>query len=490
MKLGLECIFFVEAFIVNMLPSYVFLDLETTGATPLRDRITEIALIRFENGVEVFRWQTLINPETSIPFFIQQLTGISNEMVANAPTFKQVAGDLLDYLQGAVMCAHNVRFDHGFLKSEFKRIGITLRQKVLCTVRLSRRLYPQHRSHALDAIISRHQLVCQARHRAMGDVEMMVGFLNSATQELGISKLREVAESLLKGIKSLPSGIDSLLIDDIPETPGVYLFFGETNLPLYVGKSINLKERVLSHFSNDHASTKEMRISQEIKHIEWIETAGEFSALLLESKLIKERQPIYNRQLRRERQLCSWRIANNATQYPLVSLVREEEIEPQTLGQLFGTFRSKRQATEVLRKITEEHRLCSKAVGLESGNGPCFAYQLKRCNGLCAGQESAELHFLRLQQAMMSYRLKTWPFKGKIGIYEQQPFNGTTVNSTTVNSTTEIHIFEHWVHIGSVNNESDLIEMSTLKTELLFDVDTYKILIKHLSKPNVKVINI
>ena len=463
-----------------MLPSYVLLDLETTGATPLRDRITEIALIRFENGIEVSRWQTLVNPETSIPFFIQQLTGITNEMVANAPTFKQVASELIDCLQDSVLCAHNVRFDYGFLKSEFKRIGITLRQKVLCTVKLSRNLYPQYRSHALDAIISRHQLVCQARHRAMGDVEMMLSFLKSATQEFGMVKIRDAAENLLKGSKSLPSGIDSLLIDDIPETSGVYLFFGDTNLPLYIGKSINLRERVLSHFSSDHASIKEMRISQEIKHIEWIETAGEFSALLLESKLIKQRQPIYNRQLRRERQLCSWLIDESAIQHPLVTLVREEDIAPQTLSQQYGTFRSKRQAIEVLRRIIEEHRLCSKAVGLESGKGPCFAYQLKRCNGVCVGIEPAAIHYLRLQQSMMTHRLKTWPFKGKIGIYEQQKFNGNT----------EMHIFEHWVHIGSVNNEVDLNEMSTHKTDLLFDLDTYKILIKHLNKPKVKIINI
>lgn len=95
----------------------------------------------------------------------------------------------------------------------------------------------------------------------------------------------------------------------------------------------------MSHFGSDHASTKEMRISQEIKHIEWIETAGEFSALLLESRLVKERQPIYNRRLRRERQLCSWRMAASADAYPLVTLVRKDEIQPDTLGQLFGTFR-------------------------------------------------------------------------------------------------------------------------------------------------------
>ena len=123
-----------------MLPIITYLDLETTGATPLRDRITEIALVRFENGIEVARWQTLVNPEKSIPAFIQQLTGIDNEMVANAPTFKEVPGILAKYLDGAVMVAHNVRFDHGFLKSEYRRLGHVLRQRVLCTVKISRSL--------------------------------------------------------------------------------------------------------------------------------------------------------------------------------------------------------------------------------------------------------------------------------------------------------------------------------------------------------------
>ena len=461
-----------------MLPSYVLLDLETTGATPLKDRITEIALIKYEGEQEVSRWQTLVNPEVPISSFIQQLTGINNEMVANAPTFKQISGELLDYLNGTVLCAHNVRFDHGFLKNEFKRIGIDLRQKVLCTVKLSRKLYPQHRSHGLDAIIARHELVCESRHRAMGDVEMMVGFLKSARQELGDVVIRNTAEALLKGSKSLPSHIDAQLIDDLPETPGVYLFYGDTSLPLYIGKSINIRERVLSHFSRDHASTKEMRISQEIKHVEWIETAGGFSALLLESKLFKERQPIYNRQLRRERQLCSWRIAEHPTQVPIVSLVQVDEIDPANMGQLFGTFRSKRQATEVLYKIAEQHQLCQKVLGLESGKGACFAHQLKRCKGVCAGKEASELHCLRLTQAMAAHKIKTWPFKGKIGIHEKNHFNDKSA----------LHLFEHWVYLGSVEDESALDKIAEDKLELIFDLDTYKLLLKELGKPKVKII--
>ena len=460
-----------------MLNRYVLLDLETTGATPLKDRITEIALIRFENGHEVDRWQTLVNPQTNIPDFIQSLTGITNEMVEDAPTFKQVAGELLDYLEDAVMCAHNVRFDHGFLKAEFKRIGITLKQKVLCTVKLSRKLYPQYKSHGLSAIIERHNLNCTQRHRAMGDVEVMAQFIELAKEELGLEALQEAVFSLSKKT-SLPSGLDENLIDDIPETPGVYLFYGENNLPLYIGKSVNLRARVMSHFSSDHSSTKEMRISQEIKHIEWIETAGEVGALLLESRLVKERQPIYNRQLRRERQLCAWQLADSAESNPLLTLIREDEITPENLGTLFGTFRSKSQAIEVLRKIAEEHALCLKALGLEAGKGACFRSQIKRCKGVCCGKESPELHYLRLQQALISLKLKSWQFEGKIGIKEHDPET----------SKTELHVFDQWCHIATVDDESNLEDAISSKYTFSFDLDTYKLLLKELSKRNTAVI--
>jgi DNA polymerase III subunit epsilon len=298
-----------------MLPSVTFLDLETTGATPLKDRITEIALVRFDDGVETVRWQTLVNPQQPIPPFIQSLTGINDAMVADAPTFAEVGDKLLALLEGSVLAAHNVRFDHGFLKSEFKRLGVSLRQKVLCTVKLSRLLYPQYYSHGIDAIVDRHQITGLARHRAMGDVEAILIMLNDARRDLGEDAVRAAALKLMSA-PTLPPHIDASLVGELPEAPGVYLFYGENDLPLYIGKSINLRARVLSHFSSDHASSKEMRMTQEMKRFEWIATAGEFSALLLESRLVKERLPIYNRQLRRERQLCSWRLATGDTQQP------------------------------------------------------------------------------------------------------------------------------------------------------------------------------
>jgi DNA polymerase-3 subunit epsilon len=461
-----------------MLEDYVLLDLETTGATPLKDRITEIALIRFRDGIEIDRWQTLVNPQAHIPEFIQSLTGITNEMVEDAPSFEKVAGELLDYLENAVLCAHNVRFDHGFLKAEFKRIGITLKQRVLCTVKLSRKLYPQYKSHGLSALIERHHLSCSQRHRAMGDVEVMAQFIELAKKELGVEAL-EVAVNELSKKTSIPSGIDTDLVDDIPDTPGVYLFYGENELPIYIGKSVNLRTRVMSHFSSDHRSTKEMRISQEIKHIEWIETAGEFGALLLESRLVKERQPIYNRQLRRERELCSWLLSENKDQSPLLMLVGEDQIVPENMAYLFGTFRSKKQAIEAIRNIAQEKNLCLKALGVESGKGACFGNQIKRCKGVCIGQEDRQIHYLRVQQALVSLKLKSWGFKGRIAIKEQHPETQKI----------ELHIFDQWRHLDTLKSEDEIHAFDQPMQALAFDLDTYHLLAKYLAKGNLEVMD-
>lgn len=460
-----------------MLPIITYLDLETTGATPLKDRITEIGLVRFENGKEVARWQTLVNPETNIPPFIQNLTGITNEMVQDQPTFSEVAEELLSYLDGAVMAAHNARFDYGFIKNEYKRLGQTLKQKVLCTVKLSRQLYPQYHKHNLNIIMERHQLTTEHRHRAMGDVELMIGFVASATKELGIEKLETAAKKLIK-LPSVPTGIAPELIDGLPTTAGVYLFYGENNLPLYIGKSINIRERVLSHFNSDHASTKEMRLSQELKNIECISTAGELGALLLESRLIKERQPIHNKQLRRERKLCTWQIAKDANSTPQVTLINQDDIHPEIMTDLFGTFRSKKQATEALRQIATEHQLCLKALGLESGKGVCFAYQLKRCRGVCNGHEDTSVHHLRLMQALSKHRLKSWPYANKISIKEHCNYTNKT----------EIHVFDQWCHLGSVDNEADYEALMQTKTIFAFDLDTYKIILKTLNNKNALVV--
>ena len=452
---------------------YVLLDLETTGAMPTNDRITEIGLIRYENGIEVGRWNTLINSETSISLFIQRLTGITQDMVKNAPTFFEVRDTLLNWLDDAVLCAHNARFDYGFLKNEFKRIGITFQKKLLCTVKLSRKLYPQHKGHSLDAIIERFNLVCVNRHRAMDDAEMMAGFIDCAMRELGKNAVKEAVQSLLKQ-QAIPVNLDHLEINTIPDTFGVYLFYGESAL-LYVGKSVTLRTRVLGHFQSDHSSGKGMRIAQEIKRIEYRITSGELGALLLESRLIKESQPIHNRQLRREKKLCAWLVSDNPDAKPLVTLIYESDMDWVTLDNVYGTSKTKRQALEILNRLADEHGLCDKALGLEKGSGVCFSHQLKRCKGLCAGKESAELHRLRLLTALSSYKLLVWPFDGRIGIREHNPDNDMT----------EVHVFDQWCHLGTVKDHRELDEVSCHPR---FDRDTYRYLLRFLKKKNIEII--
>ncbi|SEO34790.1 DNA polymerase-3 subunit epsilon [Nitrosospira multiformis] len=460
------------------LPHLVVLDLETTGDSPLHDRITEVALVRFENGIETDRWETLVNPGVGIPPFISRLTGITNEMVKDAPAFDEIAHKLYGYIEGAVLAAHNVRFDHGFLKSEFRRLGAVLRQKVMCTVKLSRRLYPEHRSHGLDAIMQRHSLVTCDRHRAMGDVNLLVAYLALAKRELGEKRVLDEVAALLKG-PSLPAGLDAAFLDEIPDSAGVYLFYGENNLPLYIGKSVTLRSRVMSHFSGDHSSSKAMRIGQQVNRVEWIETAGELGALLVESSLIKERQPIHNRRLRLTRTLFSLSLAGGPDQVPLINIVTEDDIDPARFDHLFGFFRSKKAAIDTLRKIALDNRLCPRLIGVEgasaqgAGTGnPCFAYQIKRCDGVCAGKESAELHYLRLKQALIPLRLRPWPYPGRIGFREFNEVSGRS----------QLHVFDKWCHLGTVQNGEELEDLLQTRSSLSFDLDVYNLLQKSLRK--------
>jgi len=435
----------------------------------VHDRITEIAAVRIEGGQEVARWSTLVNPGTAISSFIQNLTGISNAMVADAPGFEEVAPRLLEILKGAVLVAHNVRFDHGFLLNEYSRLEQALRVKTLCTVRLSRLLYPQHKSHGLDAIMQRHDLKTSARHRAMGDVEMVLAWLGIAAQELGAEQVKQHAQTLLQGSAALPPLLETP-VDQIPESAGVYLFFGEGPLPLYIGKSIKLRSRVMSHFQAASREPREMRIAQEVRRIEWVETAGELGALLLEARLVKDKQPVYNRQLRRERTLCAWQLDANPLARPLLTLVRSDDLQPSQFGRMYGVYRSKNQAISSLRELADKHALCLHALGLESGKGRCFAHQIGRCKGVCCGEEKPELHYLRLQLALAEQKLQVWPHAGKVGLREHNPQTGRT----------DLHIFDQWCHLATVQDEAELEDALTSNSSLAFDLDTYRLLLKHL----------
>ncbi len=325
----------------------VFLDLETTGATATHDRITEVGIVEVENGRFVREWSSLVNPGISIPPAIQSLTGISNAMVAGAPRFEEIAREVWEAVDGRVLVAHNARFDYGFLKNEFKRLGKTFGAPVLCTVKLSRKLFPQHARHNLDSLMARHGINCEARHRALGDARVLWQLAQQWREDPGEAAVLEATAKLLK-TATVPAGLPDNAFEHIPEGPGVYLFYGERDVPLYVGKSISLRTRVMSHFSGDHRVAKDMRIAAEVKRIDWIETAGELGALIEEARLVKKLSPVHNRQLRRAGELCAWHWPAQAAAIP-PQLVSARDLAGGEFRDLYGLFRSRRAAIEALR---------------------------------------------------------------------------------------------------------------------------------------------
>ena len=452
-----------------------YVDLETTGARPTRDRITEIGILLVDDGVVSGEWSSLVNPGVPIPTQIQHLTGISNQMVADAPEFPALAESLLSLLEGRVFVAHNVRFDYGFLRNEFRRLGCDIRYPALCTVKLSRQLEPQHKRHNLDSLIARHGLHMDSRHRALDDARVLPELVASLTRSHGWPA---VESAMLKQLRrsSLPPHLDLERIDQIPRAPGVYLFYGGEDALLYVGKSVDLRSRILSHFSDDHRNDREMRIAQQVRRIDWIETAGELGALFREADLIKQRQPIHNRQLRYSRSLFCIDWASESARPPRI--IDSKQAGLQQRDNLFGLFKSRSQALKTLRQLAEEHELCHKLTGLERGKGACFARQLHKCRGACVGEESELQHRLRLMQALSPLKIKDWPYPGPIGIREHHPDSGLT----------EIHLIDQWRHLGSVSDEEELQGFSG-EDAIPMDRDIYRILLRFLGK-NPEVIEL
>ena len=442
-----------------------FVDIETTGGPAQRESITEVGIVELtEDGVR--EWSTLVRPEMRIPEHIQRLTGISNEMVADAPRFAEIADALYDRLDGRLFVAHNARFDHGYLRAAFRRSGMDLRPRVLCTVKLSRRLYPEQRRHSLDHLIARHRLEVAERHRALGDAHLLWQFWQRVHDQFPAGAVADAVRGLI-GRPTLPAHLDETEIDRIPDHPGVYLFYGENDLPLYIGKSTRLRTRVLSHFSADHASDRELRLSQQIRRVDWIQTAGETGALLKEAALIKDLQPVFNRALRRNRDLCAWRLEHDLLGDFSLRLVHADALDFGQQDDVFGLFRSRREALNRLRAIAREHALCPTLLGLEKrdGGGRCFNFQLKRCHGACIGQEAPAAHATRVREALAALRLAAWPFAGPVALREGH----------------DLHLIDGWRYLGTAQDEPGL--QALLATgRPLFDLDFHRILVKALAR--------
>lgn len=441
---------------------FAFVDIETTGGQVTRDRITEVAIVTVDQG-RVSEWSSLVNPGVPIPDSIRALTGIDDAMVAGAPPFEALAETIWEKLDGVVFVAHNARFDYGFLKNELRRCGFDLKLPQLCTVKLSRKLFPEHQRHNLDSLIERLELAAGTRHRALGDAQAIADLW----RKLPYWRSRELIDAAVREqlrLPSLPPFLDKAAVDRLPQEDGVYLFYGENDLPLYVGKSRQVRQRVLAHFAADHQHGREMNLAQQVRRVEAIPCPGEVGALLLESRLVKELQPTFNRQLRRNRELCSWRLMDQGYDLLQPRLVYARDLSFGRQADLYGLFKSAAEAKQHLADLAKEAALCPVVLGLEKGKlgRPCFAHQLHRCQGACCGQESLADHSQRLQMALAALQVEQWPFRGPALLEE----GGVT------------HVIEAWCYLGVVEEGASLGHWLA-GARPAFDRDTYRILQAH-----------
>lgn len=448
-----------------MLPQKLaFVDIETTGGRYQFDRIIEIGIIRVENNNIIAEYNQLLHPQSHLPPEITLLTGITAADLESQPTFYDVKHTIYELLQDCVFVAHNARFDYSFIKHEFLREDMHFAPKQCCTVKLSRSLFPTEHHHNLDAVMQRLQLVCENRHRAFDDAHVLFQFYKKI-QILFPNEVVEHAVAVAMKKPSLPTKLSPEDIDQIPEQPGVYIFYGENNTPLYIGKSKNIRERVLSHFSADIRHGTEMKISQQIERIETKTTAGELGALFTESKLVKQLLPIYNRKLRRQSELTALISKTDTNGYPLAVIETVSNIDPNSLSSFIGFFRSKKQAKDYLSRMVKEYSLCDKLLAIEKTNGACFSYRLGICKGACIGKEPAIKYMLRFVQAFADLKIKPWPFKGAVVIEEYNP----------INQKKEYFIVDKWCYVGSILYNGDTLS-DQLVQNTTFDLDTYKIL--------------
>lgn len=372
---------------------YAIIDIETTGGSAQLEKITEIAVYLHDGTRITDEFISLVNPERNIPYFITNLTGITNEMVENAPRFYEIAKKIIELTEGRTFVAHNARFDYSFIRQEYKSLGYNFKRSILDTVALSRKLLPGHVSYSLGNICKDLNITINGRHRAGGDALATVKLL-----EILIARdilLNEQHSSLLKNtrISKLNPKLDVNKIDNIPDEPGVYYFYNDKGDLIYIGKSRNLQQRISTHLSNN-TTNRAMEMRDIIADIDWELTGSELIALLKESFEIKKNKPVYNRAQRRTS--FQWGIFSNFDDNGYLNYsfgpVNDDEIP-------ISVFSSKDKAKFKLGSLIETFGLCQKLTGLYDTAGACFHYHVGLCKGACIGKESPEEYNKRAVKA-------------------------------------------------------------------------------------------
>jgi DNA polymerase-3 subunit epsilon len=376
---------------------YAIVDIETTGGYAANHRITEIAIYHHD-GIQITdQYHTLVNPGRNIPYYITGLTGITTEMVLDAPSFDHVAEEIHKQLEGKVFVAHNAHFDYSFLKREFELVGINWQAKKLCTVRLSRKIIPGLRSYSLGSLSESLGIKIANRHRAGGDAAATVKIFDELLKR---DRDGQIVKALKRnsGETILPPNLPKEEFDRLPAKPGVYYFLNERGQVIYVGKAINIKKRIAGHFTGDAREWSRSKIRNEIHHIRYELTGNELIALILESQEIRRLWPKYNQA--QKTKVEEWGVFNyedrNGYQRFSVNMVTRG-------SHPLVRFSTKGEAWNFLWEKVREFELCPKLCGLQVSKGLCFNHQTGECHGACLCIESSKKYNKRIFKAIESF---------------------------------------------------------------------------------------
>lgn len=369
---------------------YSIVDIETTGTSAPGEKITEIAIFVFDGERIVDEFVTLINPEKKIPYRITQLTGITDKMVEDAPRFCEVARKIVEITENTVFVAHNVGFDYGFVRNEFKSLGYEYQREKLCTVRLSRKLVPGLASYSLGNLCQSLAINIKNRHRAAGDA--------LATVKLFQHLLAIDSRPMQVNLKGTNSSLNPAIVNKLPEEPGVYYFHNKEGSIIYIGKSLCIRDRIKQHLINE-TTQKALEMKYAVQDVSYELTGSDLVAQLLESEEIKNHMPVYNRAQRR--------IGFNLGLYLHVAPTGYHHLRIEKLDNTkhaITSFNSMAAAKRYLFDLCEQHSLCQKLCGLYKTEGACFQHTIGSCLGACLGLEPAESYNARVEEALAPIR--------------------------------------------------------------------------------------
>ncbi|MBB5437929.1 DNA polymerase-3 subunit epsilon [Pedobacter sp. AK017] len=373
---------------------YAVVDIETTGGFASGNGITEISILVHDGREVVEAYETLINPGQEIPAYIETLTGISNEMVVTAPLFGAVAAEIYAMLHDKIFVAHNVNFDFSFIKHHLSLSGYDLRCKKLCTVRLSRKLFPGYSSYSLGKLCNALNIAIHDRHRAGGDArataELLTLLLKTDLEGIIVQTLSRASKEQV-----LPPHLSRTQIDKLPQVPGVYYFRDQKGIVVYVGKAKNILKRVCSHFTGNNSGKQRQEFLKNIHSIDFEICGTELMAFILEAAEIKRLWPENNRALKRYEQKYGLYVFEDQKGYMRLGIDTYKKRVP-----VLYSFNSLLEGHNLLRRLIKEHKLCEKLCFIQKNRDACTGHNEGKCSGACLGKESAASYNVRVKYAI------------------------------------------------------------------------------------------